>query len=105
MPEIEELTPGEAMAIAHRSVTDITGSGEPIEPLAALSKYNMKNEDSPSVRQNILNSKVFGLPHYKHKMNPNAIKDLSPGWTLQELADIIFDNAEPVTEPARPSLA
>jgi hypothetical protein len=105
MPEIDDFTPGAAMAIAYLSVTKITGSGEPIEPLATLDKYNMKNEDTPSVKQNILNNTEFGLPHYKHKMDPNAIKDLTPGWKLQGLADVIFDNAVPVSAVAAHSFA
>ncbi len=97
MPEEDAFTPGAAMAVAYLSVTKITGSGEPVEPLATLDKYNMKNQDTPSVTQNILNNSEFGLPRYKHKMNPNAIKDLGPGWKLQGLADVIFDKAVPIT--------
>ncbi len=98
MPE-EDFTPGAAIAIAYLSVTDITGSGSPVEPLATLNKYNMRGQDVISVQDNILNNNEFGLPHYDQTMNPNAIKDLSPGWSLQRLADVIFGNARPLAAP------
>lgn len=96
---VEDFTPGAAIAIAYRSVTDITGSGEPIEPLFTLDKYNMRGQDVISVQDNILNNNTFGLPHFGQTMNPNAIKDLTPSFTLQHLADVIFDNAAPLAAP------
>lgn len=98
MPE-EEFTPGEAIAVAYLSVTDITGSGSPLDPLVTLDKYNMRGQDVISVQDNILNNNEFGLPHHQQTMNRNAIKDLSPGWVLQKLADVIFDNATPLAAP------
>jgi hypothetical protein len=89
-----EFTPGAAMNIAYKSVTATTGSAEPVEPLAKLAQYNVKDPDLPAITDTILNDGEIGLPPYQRKMDGNALKDMTPGWTLQKLADIIYDESE-----------
>ena len=90
---IPDFTPGAAINIAYQSVTTTTGSGEPVEPLASLAKYNAKGADIPAIRDKVMNNTDFGLPLYHKTMDPNALKDMSPAWTLQKLADVIFNEA------------
>lgn len=95
----ETFTPGAAMNIAYISVTSTTGSHSPVEPLFTLAKYNAHDPDLPSIKDKILNNKESGLPHYQRTMNPNALKDLGTGWSLQKLADLIFDESVPQAAP------
>lgn len=95
----DNFTPGAAMTIAYKSVTTTTGSHSPVEPTATLAQYNAHDQDLPSIRDKILNNKEFGLPHYQRTMDPNALKDMSTGWTLQKLADLIFDESTPAAAP------
>jgi len=88
-----DFTPGEAMLIAYRSVTTTTGSAEPITPTATLAKYGAREPDIPTIRDKVINNPEYGLLFYERSLNPNALKDLSTSWTLQELADITFDES------------
>ena len=90
------FTPGAAMHIAYRSVTTTTGSGSPVTPLATLAQYNALAQDLPAIRSRILNDNSYGLPLYRRTMDPNALKDMSTGWTLQKLADIVYDESTPI---------
>ena len=90
------FTPGAALNVAYQSVIATTGSTEPVEPLATLTKYNAVAQDMPAIRERILTDAGFGLPFHDRTMNANALKDLSPGWTLQKLADIVFDESNPL---------
>lgn len=93
---LPEFTPGAAMNIAYRSVTATTGSAEPIDPLGKLSQYNAVDQDIPAIRARIRTDHEFGLPRYAHDINGNALKDMSTQWSLQQLADVIFDESTPV---------
>ena len=93
---LPEFTPGAAMHIAYRSVTATTGSGSPVTPLATLRQYNALAQDFPAIRSRILNDNGFGLPLYGRTMDPNALKDMSTGWTLQKLADLVYDESTPL---------
>jgi hypothetical protein len=88
-----DFTPGEAMLIAYKSVTTTTGSAEPITPTATLAKYGAREPDIPTIRNKVINNPQYGLPFYGRTMDPNALKDLSTSWTLQELADVTFDES------------
>ena len=88
-----EFTPGEAMLVAYKSVTTTTGSGEPITPTATLAKYNARDPDIPAIRNRVINNAEFGLAHYGRSMNANALKDLDTSWTLQDLADVTFEES------------
>lgn len=90
-----EFNSGHAMDIAYKSVTKTTGSSSPVEPGATLDKYNMRDADTPSVKGKILNNDSYGLPKYHRTMDPNALNGLDPGWELQELADVIYDQSVP----------
>jgi hypothetical protein len=91
-----EFNSGNAMDIAYKSVTKTTGSGEPVTPSATLAQYNAKDSDLPSIKNKILNNSSYGLPKYNRTMDPNALNGLTSGWTLQELADLIYDDSVPV---------
>lgn len=92
----EDFTPGDAINIAYKSVTTTTGSGEPVSPLKTLEEYGTVQQDIPTIRSKVITNQEFGLPKYGRTMNPNALKDLNTGWTLQKLADITFDDSQPV---------
>ena len=87
------FTPGEAMLVAYKSVTTTTGSGEPITPTATLAQYNARDPDIPAIRNRVINNAEFGLAHYGRSMKANALKDLDTSWTLQNLADVTFDES------------
>jgi hypothetical protein len=91
----DDFTPGIAMAIAYRSVTSITGSTRPIEPLTTLDKYNVHDEDLISIEDAVINNNEFGLVHFSHTMNPNALNNIGSDSTLQDLADVIFEESKP----------
>ena len=91
----DNFTPGIAMAIAYRSVTSITGSTRPIEPLTTLDKYNVHNEDLISIEDAVINNHEFGLVHFSRTMNLNALNNVGSDSTLQDLADVIFEESEP----------
>jgi hypothetical protein len=90
-----DFNSGDAMSIAYKSVTKTTGSTSPVTPSATLGQYNMQDADAPSVKNKILNNGSYGLPKYGRTMDPNALNGFSSGWTLQDLADLIYDDSVP----------
>jgi hypothetical protein len=90
-----QFNSGNAMDIAYKSVTKTTGSASPVNPSATLAQYNAKDSDLPSIKGKILNNSSYGLPKYERTMDPDALNGLATDWTLQELADVIYDDSVP----------
>lgn len=96
-----ELSPGVALRIGFNSVIDVTGSGRPLNPGDELSRYNVKDDDQILlIKNNVRHNQSFGLPAFGHRIDPDALKDLANDWTLRDLGDVIFENAEPVAAVA-----
>jgi hypothetical protein len=89
------------MSVAHRSVINTTGSGEPATPTATLDKYNVHtSEQLRGIRDRVRNDPQFGLPRFDRSIDPNALKDIATDTALQELADLIFFQSFALSVPA-----
>ncbi|MGB8508206.1 MAG: hypothetical protein WCD76_07370 [Pyrinomonadaceae bacterium] len=94
------FTPGDAMFVAHTSVIKTTNSGESADPSATLDMYNVNTgQQLQGITSRIRNNTQFGLPHFKRSIDPNALKDIATDTVLQDLADIVFFQSFPTSQP------
>ncbi len=67
-----------------------------MDPSRSLNSYGINTaEQASGVRRRVVTSRTLGVPRFHFQIDSNALKDLSGGWTLGQLADRIQDAAVP----------
>jgi len=90
------LSAGQCLAISSDCAFDETGNPQPVDPSRSLNSYGINTaEQASGVRRRVVTSRTLGVPRFHFQIDSNALKDLSGGWTLGQLADRIQDAAVP----------
>ena len=90
----------DSMWIAYMCVVDETDSNKTGDPTKPLTYYGVNNKQQCfRIGQHIVGSSAIGVPHFFYSLNPKFLVAMSPGWTLQQLADTIQTNSVPA-QPA-----
>jgi hypothetical protein len=48
------------------------------------------------LRNLIVVSDAHGVGHYDHRLDPNELIDMKPGWTVSKVAGIVEDKSTPI---------
>lgn len=90
------LSAGQCLTIASDCVFAETGNPQPVDRSRTLQSYSVVSPEQISgVRGRIVNSSSLGVPRFGFQIDANSLKDMSPSWTLGQLADRIQDTATP----------
>jgi hypothetical protein len=90
----ELIDPADADEVAYDCTTKVTGSDRPFNPSDTLERYGVHTQvQCQSITVLVSGDHNIGVPHYRCAMSTNALCDLAPSWTMEQMSARIQQSA------------